>query len=367
MEFTLKQKVYIEYMLKRIGFNETDICEYLEIFSTPFNRDNFKLTNQENWYFNTGNCIEAIKSEFDLKKSLSIKDKNILKFISATDISNFVFCPANYSINNSFEIELPTGMEQTEEGKKLHEELRAIKKSWVRQKDDEILEKNQDLSLIKKSKILFIGHNSDNKIFKNDNWIGQPDYILASNNGDCFVVEEKYRYIPDPGKKTGNYYNMHFYSWDFDEREEETYRNIESQWKKSNVLFYKNNIFQIVSYIHNIKEYDLKFGILIYWYYDYDSDNKPYIHKVATKRILLNNALIEEYSQIKKSIEKLLNNEEVDFKSTEINFKKCTNCVVSKYCGHKTKQYTMIKLPYDKNHQNLKFEPFPEILKKNKT
>lgn len=367
MEFTPKQKVYIEYMLKRIGFNETDITEYLEIFSTHFDRDNFKLTYQENWYVNTGNCIEEIKSEFDLKKSLSIKYKNYQKFISATDISNFVFCPANYSINNSFEIELPRGIELTEVGKKLHEELRAIKKSWVTQKDNEILEKNQDLSLIKKSNVLFIGHNSENKIFKNDNWIGQPDYILESNNGDCFVVEEKFRYKSDPGKKNGNYYNKHLYSWDFDEREEETYRNIESQWKKSNVLFYKNNIFQIVSYIHNIKEYDLKFGILIYWYYDYDSDNKPYVHKVSTKKILLNTALIEEYSQIKMSIEKLINNEEVDFKSTEISFNKCTNCVVTKYCGNKTKQYSSIKLPYDNKHQTLKYEPFPEILKKNRT
>lgn len=351
-------------MLKRIGFDESDVGDYLELFSKKFDKYDYKLSNRENWFINAGNCISAIKGEFDLKRSLQFKDKKSSTLISATDLSNFSFCPASYSINSSFEIELQNGIELTEEGKKLHEELKAIKKSWVKEKEEEILNVNKHLSNIKKSKTIFIGHNSENKPFYNENWIGTPDYILEDIEGQKYIVEEKFRYKYDPSKNSGAYFDSYTYCWEVDESLEETYREEEEEWKKSKVLFYKNNVVQVISYLLNIKEYELKYGILIYWYYDFTKDKKPYVHKVATKKVIINSELEQDYKIIKSKIETLQKNIEIEFDIESINLNKCTNCVVANYCGHKTKQFSKLNFPYSKNYPKLKYEPFPESLKK---
>jgi hypothetical protein len=154
MNFSPKQEDYVNYMLKRIGFSDKDIITYLGFLSQLFNEYNYKLSSLENSYFNTSNCVGVIKEEFELKKYSPFKPRTKSNLISATDLSNFTFCPASYSINSSFEIEHPNGAEFTEQGKKLHEDLKAIKKSWLKEKGADFLERNVDLSQIKKSKII---------------------------------------------------------------------------------------------------------------------------------------------------------------------------------------------------------------------
>lgn len=62
---------------------------------------------------------------------------------------------------------------------------------------------------------------------------------------------------------------------------------------------------KLLTYLKSITEFDLKYGYLIYWYYDYKKDI-PYIHKVCTKKIVLDADNEDLFQKPFTSIKKLL-------------------------------------------------------------
>jgi hypothetical protein len=260
-------------------------------------------------------------------------------------------------------IEFPTGKEETEQGKKLHEDLKAIKRTWIKINEDDTINVNPDLSAIKKSKVLFVGHKDEERIFTNNEWQGVPDYILEDSIGNIFVVEEKYQNKRDPHKDTQNFLNA--YGGYCAENEDiiNEYEKEEEKWKKSKGYFFYNHLVQIISYLKNIKEYDIKYGILIYWYYDF-SNNTPYVHKVTTQKIVLNEYYNKLYNETYTQLNNLKQNKIVEFNSDNINLNKCVNCVVSNYCGHKTRKFSKLEYPYNTSNSVLYPQKFPDELRK---
>lgn len=366
-----KQIAFKDFMLKRIGFSADDGIDYWDRLTSiygkmkPFYDPTFY--NNERWSFSVDDCIEILVNEINTKKYNNIKRKNLKKSLSSTDIANFNFCKASFSISNSFEIENLIGKVRMEIGENFHEDLKAIKKSWIKNKRETSQILNKDLSDIKKSEIIFLGHTAninEKKFFYNNNWIGEPDYIMLDTENNYFVIEEKFIKKYDPSKKNGSLGFDPVYGEIWSDENERVAREEEKDWKNSKGFFFSNHIIQITSYITNIKEYPIKYGILIYWYYDFDKSGVPYIHKVITKKIFVDNQNKNLYDNNYKELQDLINSNEIDFENDKVNLRKCANCSVNNYCGHKTKKFKTLKFPYDFEHTKLLKVDFPSELKK---
>lgn len=340
MSYSSKQMLFAEFMLKKIGMtNSSDIDIYLmhleKLYGKNISYQNSKSYYGLSWFYSVSECIDILKAEIELKKNkLGIKTIDSKAIITSTDLASYVFCPASYSISNSFLIENPSGEDFSRAGTQLHEQLSLARTEWYNDNQQIISPKQNILAKIRKSHLIFAGHNSENKIFSNDSWSGVPDYIFQDLENNYFVVEEKFHSL-----KTLN-----------------NYSEIDN--------FYFNHIVQLVSYIKNIKEFDIKYGYLIYWYYDYDDKDNLYIQNYAIKKIIIDEKLEYAYSTILHNINKLKSTIEVSFDTSNLNMRKCAGCVVNKYCGHKTKKYDTITFPYNKDFMNLYFALFPEELKK---
>jgi len=344
MEFTDKQLIFAKYLLNRIGFsNDVLINQYLNKLEAVHGRiRNYKFSNSK--------CFDELLSEIDLKKRFyQIKKKNIqnINTVTATDLSNFHFCPVSYSIEKSFYIEYPTNEDKRISGKELHENLRLVDRIYPSEKithPERTYPKeftNPKIEKIKNCKLIFAGHKNENHYFNNPtkSWKGQPDYIFRDPNGDFFAVEEKFKYL-------------HNFDFPIDK---ELYNYIE----RIKNTFYNNHIVQLLSYINYIKDYNIKYGVLLYWYYDIDIDI-PFVHDARIKVIKSENdqLLTETYESLINFISK----KEMEF-NINTNLSKCAACVVNKYCIHKTQLFNIVKFPYNKYDLKLKRVIFPEELK----
>lgn len=360
-----KQNIFAQYLLKKIGYVNSDLIQtYLiklesiygkhskewkkETFPNGYVRDYWVLK-----YSNT-ECIEELLKEIEIKKNLgSIILKNIPEktLISATDISSFNFCPVSYSISKSFEIEHPTSEDKRLIGINLHESLRLIDKKLPSNYSESdfiqfgVLE-NEKIKKIKNCELIFSGHSKENFYFINNeqNYVGQPDYIFKDSNNKYFVVEEKFKYFND-------------YISEEDFYDEKIRKNKE----KIKNYFFENHILQIQSYIENIKEYNIEYGILIYWFYDFHHE-KPNVHSVSLK-IIKKEDNLELLSKVTNELKDFIKNKSIDL-TNQVNPNKCASCSVNKYCAHKTNELKSLSIPYNRYFMKLKHIDFPEELKK---
>lgn len=336
MNFSKRQYLFAEYLLNRIGFTDKNVLwEYFNKLSSGYNSD----------------AIGELMKEIEIKskaKNIQDIDFNSESFVSATDLSTFDFCPVSYAISKSFKIESPTNEDKRITGINLHETLRLIKKKLpegFQERDilDSEVQTNEQIKKIKNCELIFSGHeHHEKKIFLNKakKYVGQPDYIFKDPSGKYFVVEEKFKYL-------SNYSSENEYV--YEERE------------KIKKTFYSNHIVQLQSYINYIQEFNLEYGVLIYWFYDFIGDY-PKIHSVSLKIIRKNEKqyLLEKTF---KNVTNLLNSKILDFEIT-VHPNKCASCSVNKYCGHKTGNIKKYSIPYDRKDAYLKYVPFPDELKR---
>lgn len=353
-------------MLKQIGMDKPEHIEkYLNHLETLYGRmKSFYSESYYNgigWFYSVSDCMKNIIDEIQLKKSKSsIKKISPSNFISATDISNFSYCPVSYSIHKSFEIEKPSGIEYTEIGTNFHEQLRLIPKTNFKQYEESDRLYNDVINIIRASRIVFCGHNEDIRVFRNEKFIGTPDYIFQDPAGQYFVVEEKFHRKHDPEKVSSTeIMNDNCGILEIDE-EAELERK---KWKEFEGYFFQNHILQVLSYIKNITDYKIDYGYLIYWYYDFENE-QPYIHKVVTKKINLDTETDTLLNSSVELIERFISNKQIEFLSDKLNMKKCAGCVVNKYCGHKNGRFNILTIPYDLNFLNLYYVEFPPDLKR---
>lgn len=362
--YSKKQKLLAIYLLNQFGITDNNFIEpFLNYYAFTYGE---YIDYPSGRYFNTSESITQLILEKDIRKNRYqiIKKKLDLNVINATEIANYVFCPACYVINKSFEIDHPTGKKQRIIGEKLHDKLNLIK--WIEdcQKSNGIgntIFNHPEINKIYNSKIIYHGHgkNTTRNVFfnKESNIACDPDYIFLDNENNYFIVEEKFHYKKDPTLEKEFY--MKGYSGSFVQNAEKT----SEEWENSKNTFFKNHQIQLLTYLKNIKEYKANYGYLIYWYYDFKFD-EPYIHKVDIKKIGLDDLNQSFYENTIKNFSLLLNEKTQGFLVDEVNPNKCAGCVVNKYCGHKNKKFEDLKLPYDLEFLKFHKADYPEELKK---
>lgn len=368
MSYSRKQWLYAVYMLNQFGIkNESFIYQYLTHLSLLYGKMEQFNTR---WHYSVSACIDLLKDELELKKNINqieyVKDSKTN--IRATDLGNFNYCSASYVINKSFVIEKPNGEVFTKIGTELHEKLLLLNQIKPNNEHSEFNEYRLNLRIeaglnspllkkISNSTLVFAGH-LESKIFinNNENYSGSPDYIFQDELGEYFVVEEKFHFKRDPSEYT------------YDESNglsdgEASAKNRMETWKNLKIHFFENHRVQLISYIKNITEYDIKYGYLLYWFYDI-SDNIPFVHRDDILEIKLDEQNNELYNKTKSEISILQSNKIINFNVNKLNPKKCAGCVVNKYCAHKSGKFNELKFPYDVLDLNLSFVPFPEELKR---
>jgi CRISPR/Cas system-associated exonuclease Cas4 (RecB family) len=362
MAYSTKQKLFAEFMLKRIGFTQADhIEQYLTQLEVQF-RQWDGLGEDESIKYSVSNCIQMLIDEIEIKKNkqkIHSKEQNTT-ILSATDLANYTFCPVSYSIRQSFLIENPTGQESITNGVTLHEQLRLLNKKLPFSLNETQVHRSnvfQDevIRKIRKSEIAFIGHSEDAQYFKNDEaqFIGQPDYIFKDEHGKYFIVEEKFHSLKP--------------------EDHQHWQERPNEYHKITNHFFDNHKIQAISYIRNIKEYKIEYGYLIYWYYQTSTwehgnihfASTPRIHDVRIKKILLDENTEGLYKTTVSNIRDLQKRQTQTFDSSKISISKCVGCAVSKYCSHKTRRQKEFLLPYNKDNIELFYVSFPDELKRN--
>ena len=339
---------------KKLADTEKEDIEYKgEKKQIPANGFTFLYYRDNGDYFEniTLSIFQFLKLEIEIKKNQLYQklDQNLYaNKISATDISNFTYCPVSYAISKSFKLK---SLEETQTGSQLHDRsilrnLIAIPENIYSSSPNKKIYFNleessefQELkSKLKNCEILYYS-DKNSKIFesKKGNYFGKPDYILINRtNKKVFVIEEKYQY-----------------------------QDCESQDQYTN--FHQNHIQQLLSYVLGIEEYNISFGILIYWKYDIDYQKNKFIHKCSYKEIKPDKNSRKDLNNTYSKIKLFKESRKLNFNPSNRNPVKCASCVNNIICGHKTGKFTLITLPYKESflkinpEKKLKFSDFDSL------
>lgn len=393
-----KQILLRDFLLNRLGFNQDDFLnkfvEALEKASPRFRylgkekkvfdefgknpkpeTDNPYLEYEERGdYFLPTNfsIIDFLNYEVNLKKNKSVKFKELnTSYVTATDLSNFTFCPISFSINKTLETEK---IESAIIGTYQHERnilinylrpFKSIQFTGFDFKEVEeqlsfsnlINEKNKTfIEDVNNSNIVFSGHNlkeNEKKYFKNEkgNYYGQPDYIFNNMiTNKIFVVEEKFQFVPkDPT-------NFEYSNYTFEEEQK-------ILQKRNENYFFENHINQLNSYIHGINDFPIDYGYLVYWKYELDA-GFPYIISCSVLKIDKTEQGRESFIEVFQKVSKTIRNKGGQFDIKKRNPMKCSSCVSSVLCGHKTGRFNEFTFPYKSSFLNLMYAKFPEELNK---
>lgn len=363
---TEKQTIFLKYLLKRLGFDaESDygknfidqlskiafIHKWIGVIEVDPEKD-----PEESPYYEYDSINQLlIPKKFDLidyvfwevkyrKEGRFIKIENNSDFISATDLSNFSYCGIGYSISKTYQ--LPKN-QLAIIGTQHHEKQRIISKflQFEGKLEEEFYEdtfeenylvsslnENEKLFFeeLKESTLIFNGHKEEREYFINNelNYAGQPDYIFKSKIHKYFVVEEKFK------------------------RESDDYSN----------FFFHNHKVQLASYMYFLTEYKIDYGYLVYWTYSRFNPKEIIGCKILkiSRSSQVQNYLFEVYSKVKDfKIKKYFNFSPEEY----LKPKKCANCVYILACGHKSKKYKQVTIPYQSSYQKLFYTPYPEELK----
>jgi hypothetical protein len=357
------QRNYLNKLLRILGLNDEKFIEtYLKSIGYNFARLK-SLTPSSGNQIDT--LIDFFKAEIQIRKSREFKLRPSTSYISATDISNFTYCPINFAISRTFELEkselAKIGIQQ-HNNQYLINYLRPykVKVPADNSSETEFEYENQlsfdnyendanreFLNLLKDSDHSFIGHGGeDNKTFfvgRKNNYAAQPDYIFCNKTTQqYFVVEEKFFFDQDAHgyffakrsyNKTQRYIEKGEYS--------ATYEYVSGRKKQ---VFFQNHQNQLRSYLYGIPEYNLKFGYLIYWHYILF--RHPIIVGFDVLKISKTDQEKQIISSLFREIEEVLREGGGKFDSSRLNASKCGSCVSNLLCGHKSGKYETYTVPY---------------------
>ncbi len=333
-----------DFLLQKLGFTKNELKDKYAILLTQFYLDKDftkeftykdKITEKEVTVPVHYNVIDALFDEvkFREEKKWLLKNNHFAsKAISATELSAFDFCPASFSIFNTFETDTTKAMEI---GTEQHEEsiLSAFKKDYYKnftesskqvigstEQPEYINEENNYLfEDIQNSTLVFSGHkeNSNQLFFNNKkDFVGQPDYIFKNNKGDNFIVEEKFKQND----------------------------NITSS-------LFSNHKVQLISYLYGLEEIDAKYGYLVYWYYCYENYSIK-IQRCKVFKVTKSETAKEYLVEIFDKTNVLKSGKKIVFDVSKLSPNKCVNCSFNKWCGHKTGLFKELYFPYQNRYLN---------------
>lgn len=304
MHLSVRQQLFLNYLLERLQFSAGNFrkdflehlakrCqEFVNLASVPLRRNvntgeiifpedhEFKkYVEQDNRLLPTRfNIIDLLMLECDIKRRRKYKALKPSKTtISATDISQFTYCPVAWSIAKTYE--LPK-LASTRVGASMHEQYKLL--NFVRTRKPDGLDSTAKHDLLRHatqlvcnpaakellrdladSVAVFVGTTSDSDerkwfIGKDNRYIGQPDYIFFNvKTKSYFVVEEKFHMIRQPPR------------WDLsaDWCAEHGYDPEAIEQERQRTVFYDNHLNQLRSYVYAIRDYGSLYGYLVYWRY----------------------------------------------------------------------------------------------------
>lgn len=351
-----KQYKFASYLCHTLGMADNSFVErFLNHYAINFS---YYRQIQSGWVLVT-DAINQLLIERNIRRNrYAIKVKKRLSYFRATDLANLVFCPASFSISTTFQITHPNMEKERQMGEKLHEKLNLVKRVYNYQKTkvfEHKIFKQEDIKAILDSEVIYSGHSKTEKrtFFDNHHRVAcEPDYIFKDKSSKCFVVEEKFHYKRDPKKATyeDNYNDLHGI---YDESHEEFRLQEIKAWEEAKPTFYLNHKVQVITYLKCVNDCSLEYGYLVYWYYDYDKEQNPYIHKVATKKIVLDTFALKLFNNTLTAANQLVSKGELNFDIEKNSPFKCSRCVVNKYCGHKTKRFSELSYPYQHDYLKL--------------
>lgn len=367
---TERQIIFLNYLLKRLGFDVES--EYSKDFVDQLSRVasvhkwigvlqvNPEKEAEDSTYYDYDEDNQLlIPKKFDLidyvfwevkyrKEGRFIRINYNSDYISATDLSNFSYCAIGYSISKTFQLpknQLAIIGTQYHEKQKLVSEFLEFEEKSKEYFYADTFEEKYSINLLdenvkhffeelKESKLIFNGHKEEQEYFTNNelSYAGQPDYIFKSKTNKYFVVEEKFK------------------------RESDDYNN----------FFFHNHKVQLASYIYFLKEYKIDYGYLVYWTYSRFNPNEIIgcnILKIGRS------SQVETYLfDVYKKVKDFRNQKYFNFSPEEyLKPKKCAGCVYILACGHKSKKYKQVTIPYQSSYQKLFYTPYPEELKSDDT
>jgi CRISPR/Cas system-associated exonuclease Cas4 (RecB family) len=349
-------------LLIQVGFN--DYKKRREITNHIYENYKYKWYTI-NWEIKENdqplNVLKSFLKDKQVIQTIKTRERNIKKTsLSASEISDYVFCPASFVIKRTYEIE-PT--EHMDVGTELHdkrylhsfigglfnkrkrkylsnitqEHLGGIVRGIAQFKSNGVPIDDisiNDISQAEKRKILhgpygdlldseiiFSGHSDENKtqIYKSikGNLVGVPDYILEKPDGSKFIVEEKHTWNEVMNKPFPNHY------------------------------------LQTLAYLQLLYENQesIKNGYLMYfsWKWRYYKDEK-YLTTQNTRlhRIKNNKKDIQKLASIFKEIKMLEKNGVKKFDNNNISTEKCFNCSARALCLHKNANLNKLNYPYNR-------------------
>jgi len=351
-----KQHKFASYLCRTLGMTDDGFVEsFLNYYAINFS---YYRQFQSGWFLVT-DAINQLMIERNIRRNrYALKIKKPINYFRATDLANLTFCPASFSISATFPIIHPNMEKERQAGEKLHEKLNLVKRVCKYRETKSVehrIFEQEDIKEILESDVIYSGHRKNEKhtFFDNNNKIAcEPDYIFKDKSSKYFVVEEKFHYKRDPTKAT---YEDNYNDWHgiYDESHQEFRLQEIKEWEEHKPTFYLNHKIQLITYLKCVKDYPLEYGYLVYWYYDYDNEQNPYIHKVATKKIMLDTFSLSLFNKALASINQLVSKGELNFDGEKISPFKCSRCVVNKYCGHKTKRFNELSYPYKYDYLRL--------------
>lgn len=312
------------------------------------------------------NIIDLLLLERNVKKERKFTSRKAgNQGFSASDISNFTYCPVSFSIARSFQVIKPISAEI---GSFLHDQHRLSQFVERRTTEDKVAKAEKDLKSRdilcknKTSRELFdelsvscavflgsTGQDTTPNYFTSSNgrYHGQPDYIFVNKNtGRYFVVEEKFQWIPKKPDRSMS-------------QDDKDGVNRERKWQG----FYDNHRNQLRSYLYGINDYSLEYGYLVYWEYVIN-EGQPVVEQCRVDRTRTSDAKNRDIiRKIAHQIHYVLRYHGGEFDVDNRSASKCAGCVYSILCGHKTGRFPTFNYPYSLDHMRLVYVPFPVELK----
>jgi hypothetical protein len=260
-----------------------------------------------------------------------IKPKIKKSSISASELSDFVFCTASYAIKATYHV---PKIDAQRDGTALHD-LHYFEKYFkqsrsyplsegltlegfsIEKKTDNHSVHGKEFNELLKAKIIFKGHSTKRELpfYSTDRrFCGTPDYVLRGLKGNLTIVEEKHHFSKVP---------IHFP--------------------------FASDMTQTLGYLYglNFEEKPIKDAFLIYFHWGLNTYGSRRLRFTKVFYISKNNQnrnlLIGQYKELRHFQRNYL----LTFNRKTLNIMKCLNCSQNAFCVHKGGKLDSVKLPYD--------------------
>ncbi|MBO0938732.1 hypothetical protein J2I47_19430 [Fibrella sp. HMF5335] len=302
-----KQEKFIKSLIDQLGYKDSPFKEYF------INRIHLEDAN----VVYASKLIEGLLDENKKRKYPEYWVK-FYALSTVQDLTQFAFCPASYSVKESFKIEFSKKQDDDfeEDEEELESESYLLQLfSYLRKMNsndqDEYLSNNRNIKYLLDSLLTYNGYD-ENKPFYNVpyNISGKPHLIFKGSSGEQILVVEK------------NTFN-----------------------DKLPEAIWHNHQVQVWAYIHLFAELSISKAYVIYWH----KGAASYVPSRRSFRIYevdVSASIKDKFISILDSFDSLRSETAIPFDVNSINPEKCFKCICRTICNHKSGLIEVLSFPY---------------------